>query len=121
MATNNVNIVFHFSSPHLFARFVGAIPREALLTPLRRSKELFVRYFRGYRLSDTTPTLQAIQMAYGKEITERRNEALIGHLCSRWLLAHPELSTAGLRSLGIETELPDLKSWLPRVHEALAA
>src|SRR5262249_7144523 len=114
------NIVFHLLDESLFDRFMGGLTRDDLLTPFRRSKDLVLRYFRGYRLSDSSPSTTAICAAFQKEIRQHRNHQLVSHLCHRWLFSHAELWRAGLRSLGIEAELSEVKLWLPRVQSALA-
>ena len=112
-------LVFHLRDEALYERFIAGISRDDLLNPLRRSQDLSRKYFRGYRLTKTSPNLHALTAAYRKEICDSGNEQLLSFLCRRWLLAHHELSTSGLRLLGIETDLQEVKTWLPRAHHIL--
>ena len=113
------HLVFHLRDKALYERFIAGISRDDLLNPLRRSQDLSRKYFRGYRLTKTSPNLHALTAAYRKEICDSGNEQLLSFLCRRWLLAHHELSTSGLRLLGIETDLQEVKTWLPRAHHIL--
>ena len=112
-------LVFHLRDEALYERFIIGISRDDLLKPLRRSQDLSRKYFRGYRLSKHSPSLKALTAAYRKEICGSGNEQLQSFLCRSWVLAHRELSISGLRLLGIETDLQDVKTWLPRAHHIL--
>src|SRR3977135_757602 len=101
-ATAPYRPVYHFCDQHLFEEFIAKIPRSQLVEPLRNSESMRNRYFRGFHVSNTSPTSQKMLNAYRKEIIDRSNSSLASFLCTQWSRQHPEIASVALKCLGIQ-------------------
>ena len=114
-------IVFHCADQDLFDLFIRSLPRPVLLDPLRNDPALQKKYFRGYRISKSSPDVPALCKAYHKEINKGRNDQLLDYLCRHWVFAHPELAEGTLERLGLSgVDLRQIADWLYPAHELLA-
>lgn len=112
--------VYHFQDERLFDTFVRKIPRVHLLEPLR-SDSLRNRYFRGFRISDTVPTLPQLITAYRREILESSDGDLANFLCRHWIRANLDLTRAALQSVSISTATAaDANTWINEIQAALS-
>ena len=105
-------IVFHCTDQDLFDLFIGRLSRQVLIDPLRNDQDIHTRYFRGYRITKSSPDVAAISRAYFKEINVQRNTELMNYLRNNWILAHAELATSTLEKLGIRGD--ESKGWVER-------
>jgi tetratricopeptide (TPR) repeat protein len=111
------NAVYHFRDANLLEKFISKIPRSQLIEYLRSNESLRNRYFRGFRISSTVPTLQQILTAYKREIIDHRNGKLASSLCATWIRQQPMLASAALKSLNVHSEDPtNAYAWIDEVH-----
>lgn len=119
-ATTPYRAVYHFHDDHLLETFVAKIPRSRLTEHLRGNEALRNRYFPGFRISNTVPTLQQVMNAYKKEIVDHDDAKLASVLCALWVRQQPELASVALKSLGIESKnSADANLWINDVHAKL--
>jgi predicted nucleic acid-binding Zn-ribbon protein len=111
--------VFHVIDNDLFQGFIRALPRNDLADPLRRDGELRNRHFRGFQLSNSSPSRAQLAEAYRKEILERGNTNLLNFLCKLWLIVHSALTQMALTCFGLNPEKLSDFSWLSDVHRLL--
>ena len=97
--------VYHFVDELLFTAFIERLPRSALTDTLRKDELLRKRNFPGFRITETTPSLQQLLAAYRKEILQRSNSRLANNLCERWIRSSPALATAALQCMGLSAEV----------------
>jgi predicted nucleic acid-binding Zn-ribbon protein len=111
--------VFHILDKDLFEGFIRALPRESLIDPVRRDEALRNRHFRGFQISNSSPSQAQLAEAYRKEILECGNTNLTNFLCKRWLTVHSALTQTALTCFGLDTEKLSDFSWLSDVHGLL--
>jgi tetratricopeptide (TPR) repeat protein len=114
------NPVYHFRDADLLDVFISNIPRSLLLKYLSADEPLRTRYFPGFRISKTIPTIHQIQVAYRKEIVDRKNGQIASSLCADWVGQYPVLADSALRRLGIQAEDPaNALEWIGDVQTRL--
>lgn len=116
-ATGPYHGVYHFRDDRLLEAFIDKIPHSQLSEYLRSDESLRNRHFRGFRISNTSPTRQQIMSAYKQEIIDRHNGELASSLCADWVRQQPALASVALKSLGVQSENPaNANEWIDEVH-----
>jgi len=116
-ATGPYHAVYHFCDDRLLEAFINKIPHSQLSEYLRSDESLRNRHFRGFRISNTTPTRRQMMSAYKQEIIDRHNGDLASSLCADWVRQQPALASAALKSLGIQCNDPaDANEWINDVQ-----
>ena len=112
--------VYHFVDELLFTAFIERLPRSALTDPLRKDELLRKRNFPGFRITETTPSLQQLLAAYRKEILQRSNTRLANNLCKQWIRSSPALAATALLSLGLSAQdAGKVDTWLKKAQDKL--
>jgi len=120
MSKNKYRPVYHFVDESLFTAFIERLPRSALTETLRKDELLRKRNFPGFRITETTPSLQLLQAAYRKEILQRSNSRLANNLCEQWIRSSRELATRAIQSLGLSAEdVGEVDTWLKEAQNKL--
>lgn len=112
--------VFHFVDEHLYTTFIEKLARPTLLESLRANQLIRNRYFPGFRITETTPTLQQLLNAYRKEILQRSNSNLAKTLCEQWIRCNSELASIALQSVGFLSEdAARAGTWIEKIKSKL--
>ena len=116
----NLSSAYHFRDSQLLSRFMADFSREALLLPVKKSRALRNRCFKGMRIGGGKPTLQQFTKNYQTQIVEHRDDVLATYLCLQWCVEHKrDLVQAALKCLSLSDDTP-LEEGLERIQEGVS-
>jgi len=105
--------LFHFKDISLYETFISKIPRYHLIELLRKDDKFRGRHFRGFRITESTPTRKQVNQSFKSEILDHKNIDLGLSLSTLWASEEIELVKALLVSFGMEINgKSEITSWL---------